>query len=73
MPAFPVTLTWPWLGPLGLIPLPVKYHISLRGADDFQGNPNDEDEVIADKVDQVKERIAGMLADGLAARRSLFW
>ena len=27
MPAFPVTLTLPWLGPLGLLPLPVKYHI----------------------------------------------
>jgi 1-acyl-sn-glycerol-3-phosphate acyltransferase len=73
MPAFPVTLTWPWLGPLGLIPLPVKYHIHFGEPMRFGGNPNDEDEVIAEKVDQVKERIAAMLADGLAARRSLFW
>ena len=73
MPAFPVTLTWPWLGPLGLIPLPVKYHIHFGEPMRFQGNPNDEDEVIAEKVEQVKERIAAMLADGLAARRSLFW
>jgi 1-acyl-sn-glycerol-3-phosphate acyltransferase len=73
MPAFPVTLTWPWLGPLGLIPLPVKYHIHFGEPMRFEGNPNDEDEVIAEKVDQVKERIAAMLADGLAARRSLFW
>ena len=73
MPAFPVTLTWPWLGLLGLIPLPVKYHIHFGEPMRFQGNPNDEDEVIAEKVERVKERIAAMLADGLAARRSLFW
>jgi 1-acyl-sn-glycerol-3-phosphate acyltransferase len=73
MPAFPVTLTWPWLGPLGLIPLPVKYHIHFGEPMRFEGNPNDEDEVIAEKVERVKERIAAMLADGLAARRSLFW
>ena len=73
MPAFPVTLTWPWLGLLGLIPLPVKYHIHFGEPMRFEGNPNDEDEVIAEKVQRVKERIAAMLADGLAARRSLFW
>ena len=73
MPAFPVTLTWPWLGPLGMLPLPVKYRIYFGEPMGFSGNPSDEDDVIADKVDQVKARIAAMLADGLAARRSLFW
>jgi 1-acyl-sn-glycerol-3-phosphate acyltransferase len=73
MPAFPVTLTWPWLGPLGMIPFPVKYHISFGEPMRFTGNPSDEDEVIEEKVAQVKARIASMLAAGLAARRSLFW
>src|SRR5262249_61198744 len=73
MPAFPVTLTWPWLGPLGALPLPVKYRIYFGEPMRFEGNPSDEDEVIAEKVDQVKARIASMLADGLAARSSLFW
>ena len=73
MPAFPVTLTWPWLGALGMVPLPVKYRIYFGEPMRFTGNPSDEDDVIADKVDQVKARIASMLADGLAARRSLFW
>jgi 1-acyl-sn-glycerol-3-phosphate acyltransferase len=73
LPAFPVTLTWPWLGPLGMVPLPVKYHIYFGEPMRFGGNPNDEDEVIADKVERVKERIAEMIAQGLAARRSLFW
>jgi 1-acyl-sn-glycerol-3-phosphate acyltransferase len=73
MPAFPVTLTWPWLGPLGMVPFPVKYRIFFGEPMRFEGNPHDEDEVVADKVEQVKARIAAMLADGLARRRSLFW
>jgi 1-acyl-sn-glycerol-3-phosphate acyltransferase len=73
MPAFPVTLTWPWLGPLGLLPLPVKYRIHFGEPLLFDGNPNDEDDAIGEKVDQVKEEIAGMLATGLATRPSIFW
>ena len=73
MPAFPVTLTWPWCGLLGLVPLPVKYHLSFGEPMRFEGNPHDEDEVIGENVEQVKARIAAMLADGLARRRSLFW
>ncbi|HLK10979.1 MAG TPA: lysophospholipid acyltransferase family protein [Candidatus Binatia bacterium] len=72
-PAFPITLTWPWLGPLGLVPLPTKYRIHFGEPMWFEGNPNDEDEVIAEKVEQVRTRIANMLAEGLAARRAIFW
>ena len=73
MPAFPITVTFPWLGPLGLLPLPVKYRIYFGEPMHFEGNASDEDEVIGEKVDQVKARIATMLAEGLGARRSLFW
>ena len=73
IPAFPVTLTWPWLGPLGMLPLPVKYRIYFGEPMQFVGNPSDEDDVVAEKVDQVKGRIAAMLADGLQARSSIFW
>ena len=73
MPALPITITFPWLGPLGLIPFPVKYRVYVGEPMRFEGNPSDEDEVIGDKVEQVKGRIASMLAQGLARRRSLFW
>jgi 1-acyl-sn-glycerol-3-phosphate acyltransferase len=73
MPAFPITLTFPALGPLGFVPLPVKYHIYFGEPMRFEGNPSDEDEVVGEQVEQVKARIAAMLAQGLAARRSLFW
>jgi 1-acyl-sn-glycerol-3-phosphate acyltransferase len=73
MPAFPVTLTWPWLGPLGALPLPVKYRVYFGEPMRFEGNPSDEDEVIGEKVEAVKAQIASMLAAGLSERRSLFW
>jgi 1-acyl-sn-glycerol-3-phosphate acyltransferase len=72
-PAFPVTPTWPALGALGLVPLPVKYRIYFGEPMEFEGNPGDEDEVIGEKVERVKARIAAMLARGLATRRAIFW
>ena len=72
MPAFPITLTWPWLGPLGMVPLPVRYHIEFGEPMHFRGDANDEDEVIEAKVLEVKATIQQMLRKGLAERRSIF-
>lgn len=72
MPAFPVTLTWPWLGPLGMLPLPVRYHIEFGAPMRFSGDPHDEDEVVEEKVQEVKSTIQAMLRRGLAERRSIF-
>lgn len=72
MPAFPVTPFWPLLGPLGAVPLPTKYRIYFGEPMRFEGNADDEDEVVGEKVEQVKGRIAGMIAQGLAARRGWF-
>ena len=73
MPAFPVTPTFPWLGPLGLLPLPVRYHIHFGEPLRFEGDAGDEDAVIEAKVEEVKAAIAGLLAEGRAARRSVFF
>lgn len=72
LPAFPITLTWPWLGPLGLVPLPVKYRIFWGKPMRFQGDPNDDDRVIAEKVEKVRSSIQRMLNDGIAKRSSWF-
>lgn len=72
MPSFPITATWPWLGPLGLLPLPVKYRIYWGPPMRFEGNPNDEDAVIGEKVEKVRQTIQKMLDDGLAKRKSWF-
>jgi len=68
MPAFPVTLTWPHLGLLGMIPFPVKYHVYFGEPMRFEGYYNDGDDVIGEKVEVVKQRIQSMLAAGLEAR-----
>jgi len=72
MPAFPITLTWPWLGPLGLIPLPARYAITFGKPMRFAGDPDDEDEVIHKKVGEVKAEIARMIEEGRRRRKSIF-
>ena len=55
------------------VPLPVRYHIYFGEPMEFRGNPNDEDEVIVKKVEQVKTRIHEMIQRGLRQRRSVFF
>jgi 1-acyl-sn-glycerol-3-phosphate acyltransferase len=64
MPAFPLVIT--------PFPFPVRYHIYFGEPMEFRGNPNDEDEVIVKKVEQVKARIHGMIQHGLRRRRGWF-
>jgi 1-acyl-sn-glycerol-3-phosphate acyltransferase len=73
LPAFPVTLTHPWLPLVGMLPLPVKYRIYFGKPMSFEGNANDEDDVVARKVDQVRGQMQRMIDEGLAARPSAFW
>jgi 1-acyl-sn-glycerol-3-phosphate acyltransferase len=72
MPALPITLTFPWLGPLGLLPLPVKYRIYFGEPRQFKGDPSDEDSVIESKVKEVKAEIATMIARSLRDRPGVF-
>jgi 1-acyl-sn-glycerol-3-phosphate acyltransferase len=71
-PALPITPTFPWLGPLGLLPLPVKYHIYFGEPLRFDGEASDEDVNIDAKVDEVKAKIAGLLARGRREREGIF-
>lgn len=72
MPALPITPTFPWLGPLGLLPMPVKYRIYFGEPLRFEGDPSEEDATIQRKVDLVRESIARMLERGVAERRGIF-
>jgi len=73
LPAFPITLTWPLLGPLGLLPLPVKYRIYFGKPITFEGDPDDEDAVIEKKVMRVVNTIQAMLDKGLRDRPGIFF
>lgn len=72
MPAFPLTLGFPWLGPLGILPLPVKYHIHFGQPMHFEGSATAEDAVIESMVERVRSAISGLLEDGRKARKGIF-
>jgi 1-acyl-sn-glycerol-3-phosphate acyltransferase len=59
IPYFPVTPTFPWLGPLGLIPLPSKWLIAFGepiGTAKY-GDQADDPAVVFNLADQVRETI----------------
>ena len=72
MPALPVTFTFPWLGPLGLLPMPVKYHLYFGEPISFEGNADEDDAAIEQRVDVVKQEITAMLRRGVAKRSGIF-
>jgi len=72
IPAVPITLGFPWLGPLGMLPLPVKYRLYFGEPMLFEGDANDEDAVIEAKVERVKQAIDALLQRGLQERAGVF-
>lgn len=72
MPAFPLTVGFPWLGPLGILPLPVKYHLYFGEPLVFEGSPSDEDAVVQQRVDTVRQAISEMFERGRGERRGVF-
>jgi 1-acyl-sn-glycerol-3-phosphate acyltransferase len=72
-PAFPITLTFPWLGLGGFLPLPVKFHIYFGRPLRFEGDPDEDDTHIEARVETVKDAINEQIATGRAARKSFFF
>ncbi len=76
LPYAPVTPTWPWLGPLGLVPLPTKWLIEFGAPipTDDAGEQGAEDPMLVfDLTDQVRETIQQTLYSLLVQRRSVFF
>ncbi|MBM4371465.1 MAG: acyltransferase family protein [Deltaproteobacteria bacterium] len=71
-PSFPITPTFPWLLPLGLLPYPVKVRIVFGEPLRFRGDPDEEDEIVDRKAAQVRDTIQAML-DEARARRGGPW
>lgn len=75
-PYFPLTPTFPWLGPLGLLPLPSKWIIEFGApipTDGFEPAAADDPMLVFDLTDQVRETIQQTLYSLLLQRRSVFW
>jgi 1-acyl-sn-glycerol-3-phosphate acyltransferase len=71
MPVFP--LIPQALLPGGALPLPTRYRLHFGEPLHFDGDPDDEDAVIEEKVMLVRDTIQGMLDRGLEERPAIFW
>lgn len=74
IPYFPVTPTFPWLGPLGLVPLPSKWLIEFGEPIDTTGRQDEADDPITvfNVADQVREVIQQTLHKLLLRRGPTF-
>jgi 1-acyl-sn-glycerol-3-phosphate acyltransferase len=67
----PFTATFPWLGPLGLLPLPSRWVILFGEPIDVSSEPASaaEDEVLVSRInDEVRESVQGLLRKALSLR-----
>jgi 1-acyl-sn-glycerol-3-phosphate acyltransferase len=69
-PAFPLMPLPPFFP---ILPYPVKYRIYFGEPLTFDGDSDDDDEVMAEKVVVVRNHIQSMLRVGLKERRHIFW
>jgi 1-acyl-sn-glycerol-3-phosphate acyltransferase len=75
LPYLPVTPTFPWLGLLGLVPLPSKWIIEFGAPIETTAHADvgDDPMVVFDLTDQVRETIQQTLYSLLMQRRSVFF
>jgi 1-acyl-sn-glycerol-3-phosphate acyltransferase len=71
MPAFPIIPQM--LVPGGQLPLPTKYRLYFGEPMRFEGDPDDDDAIIDEKVWLVKQTLQSMLNRGLKERTHIFW
>ena len=75
LPYFPLTPTFPWLGPLGVVPLPSKWSIDFGDPLPTTGfGPDAADDPIL--VNRLAEKVRGTIQrmiDGRLARRRSVW
>jgi 1-acyl-sn-glycerol-3-phosphate acyltransferase len=71
LPALPIWLQV-FVPVLGLLPLPVRYHLQFGEPMTFDGDADDDDAVIQVMADQVSDRIKEMLDKVRAERKSVF-
>jgi 1-acyl-sn-glycerol-3-phosphate acyltransferase len=76
VPYLPVTLTFPWLGLLGFVPLPTKWYIDFGEPipmDPYGPDAADDLVLVSQLTDQVRNTIQQMIHSRLASRRSIFF
>jgi 1-acyl-sn-glycerol-3-phosphate acyltransferase len=74
-PYFPISPTWPWLGPVGFVPLPTKWFIEFGEPISVEGyGPAGAESIVlvSQLTDQIRNIIQSMIYRRLAQRRSVF-
>jgi len=71
IPYIPITPTFPWLGPLGLLPMPTKWTIQIGPP--IPPPPLGDENGTTRTAEEVRLSIDGMIADLLAQRRSIIF
>jgi hypothetical protein len=73
LPYFPLTPTFPWLGLLGVVPLPSKWIIEFGEPIDTTATVGTDDPMLVfEATDMVRERIQHNLYRMLVRRRGVF-
>ena len=75
VPYFPITPTFPLLGPLGTIPLPSKWRIEFGPpilTDTFGADAADDRTLVFELSERVRDEIQRMVYENLVRRGSAF-
>jgi 1-acyl-sn-glycerol-3-phosphate acyltransferase len=75
IPYLPITLRFPWLGLLGVVPLPTKWYIDFGEPIHVNGSGPDAANhmvQVSQLTDQVRNTVQDMIHNRLAQRRSIF-
>ncbi|GHF47209.1 glycerol acyltransferase [Kitasatospora xanthocidica] len=76
LPYVPITPTFPWLGPVGMLPLPTKWTIRFGepiATDTYPAEAAEDPMLVFDLADEVRETIQHSLYQLLVQRRSVFF
>jgi 1-acyl-sn-glycerol-3-phosphate acyltransferase len=76
LPYFPLTPTFPWLGPAGFVPLPTKWSIDFGDPVDLGGHGPEgaDDPILVNRLsEEVRSAIQRMVDSRLARRRSIWF
>jgi 1-acyl-sn-glycerol-3-phosphate acyltransferase len=76
LPYLPITPTFPWLGPLGALPLPTKWTIQFGEpipTDSYPPEAAEDPMLLFDLTDEVRETVQHTLYKLLVQRRSVFF
>jgi len=70
MPALPIVPYPPFVP---IVPLPTRYRLYFGKPVYLEGDPDDDDAIIHEKTNIIKQHIADLIAQGLATREHVFW